>query len=409
MAKLLVAIGTTALFLTSGFAAHAQASEAQWPNVDRIVNEMRLPGARETAARTAAALDVILYLTSTPASWGGGGKVKGDPLYREARAKVWGAEKAKYDLECTDESCDASKLLACLKLYSGSAEFTREVVERFLPREKGERLMSIVGGSSHGAWSKAAALPSGTRFVLGDGDRAAFCADGPVTRAKAKEPEPTISPQVAAIPSHAAEPVPADPSVAHTPDRFKSIFGFTLGKALEVPKCPEKGANTTVCWFEPINNILWRVRTFYFDLDPEDFDDSWESREDFKRMALWFPEECPGWTTSGVPTLGRSCPLLATTRNLQLRQLAVQTTNDSQLVLQQLKEKLGGGPTSQSYVMCNGSQSVIYHWNQKGIHVTYQPMDCDLHTFGHVVFETQSFVQERQNAARKQRKKERKL
>jgi len=195
-----------------GAVAFAVRAEEALPSIERVVSDLRVPGARETAARTYVGLATLSHLAKIS-----GDESKSREYYDAARA-TFKAEETAQTRSAPGRTTSHFLYIKCRAAYQDSDEFRREIVDRYFSSASQERYFGRLKNSSR--WEAAFDLPAGTRadskaFATSCSDEAG--SSGPVATTKRKTPPRLPSARASlSSPEPAPEPPPepAEPVAA---------------------------------------------------------------------------------------------------------------------------------------------------------------------------------------------------
>jgi hypothetical protein len=142
------------------------------PPADKVIEDLRVQGARESAARAIAGLEIVANLAGT---LGATDRIR---EYTQAATTLESAVLSTYDPWCSGRQCDKHRLVVCKNQHSASAAFRREVVDRYVTAGDQDRRLGDLK-TNPGPWQSAFAWPAGTRFRASS-EALAWCADWPL-------------------------------------------------------------------------------------------------------------------------------------------------------------------------------------------------------------------------------------
>lgn len=136
------------------------------PSAQQVVDDMRGAGARDSAARATAALQVLEGVVVSLAGPRAASKqftaaeqAKIDE-YGRAHGAIWAREYDRLAANCESDNCAHYLYAQCAQGYAFSAPFYRELMDRYLPPDWQARHLARMRGK---LWQTAASLPEGTR------------------------------------------------------------------------------------------------------------------------------------------------------------------------------------------------------------------------------------------------------
>ena len=360
------------------------------PSVDQVVNDLRVPAARETAARTAVGLNTLSFLASES-----GDNAKASE-YSVAAAAIIKAEQAKYDLTCKAYNCDENFFTKCRNVVYFNDSFRGEIANRYLSSARKQQLLAKFKDPRSPAHSNISILKyhDEWRFKPQGQLGKTWCSDEPASRA------PTITAaslagENQAVPAAIAM-MDADTSAAKgkAAGTDMSFLGLALGEELDLPSCGGPSAHQ-LChglydaanapeWLESIRGE--QPHDIHL-LRCPDFVASCTVTALVKRVAI------ADASASSLPDAGAKKLKKATKRSQRevgggtLVQVKVHLLRDKAInanLVEILTKKYKQAPTSKEVARCQNAygaqQSAILHeWAVPGIHATLVMDDCKPH------------------------------
>ena len=135
----------------------------QMPSTDRVVQDMKVSGSRDTAARTFVALSRLLSIIQSQA-----GRRRALPAeqrlaeqYSTLAFQIRAQENAKLDPSCNANDCEKYLIARCEQAYTFEPAFSRLILDKYFTPEWQQQFGSNLGGT---VWQDALKLPAGTQL-----------------------------------------------------------------------------------------------------------------------------------------------------------------------------------------------------------------------------------------------------